>query len=215
MGYEISLNRFTLFPDSFYNANDLTMKRRDALRSLALITGGLVLVPSCDFSKEDILAAYQNLQITPSLQQLLKDIAGTIIPTGSIKSAADIEVQDFILVMVNDCIDAEGQKSFMQGFQVFEDFSKNSGGSAFSKLDQAGREAVVKAALAIELPENTKPEDPQKATKEFIGMAKRFTIQGFMMSEYIQTQVKPYSLIPGDYQGAVLISDLKPERING
>jgi hypothetical protein len=78
------------------------MNRRDALRSLALITGGLVLVPSCDFSKEDILAAYQNLQITPSLQQLLKDIAGTIIPAGNIKSAADIEVQDFILVMVND-----------------------------------------------------------------------------------------------------------------
>lgn len=191
------------------------MKRRDALRSLALITGGLVLVPSCDFSKEDILAAYQNLQITPSLQTVLKEIAGTIIPAGTIKSAADIETQDFILVMVNDCIDSEGQKSFMQGLQGFDDFSKETGGSSFSKLDQGARESVVKAALAIELTENTKPEDPQKATKEFIGMAKRFTIQGFMMSEYIQTQVKPYSLIPGDYQGAVLISDLKPERING
>ena len=191
------------------------MKRRDALRSLAMITGGLVLVPSCDFSKEDILTAYQNLQVTPSLQQLLKEIAGTIIPAGVIKSAADIEVQDFILVMVNDCIDAEGQKSFMQGLQGFDDFSKKSGGSIFSKLDQAGKESVVKAALELEIAENIQPEDPQKTTKEFIGMAKRFTIQGFMMSEYIQTQVKPYSLIPGDYQGAVLISDLKPERING
>ncbi|MCH6201795.1 gluconate 2-dehydrogenase subunit 3 family protein [Aquiflexum sp. LQ15W] len=191
------------------------MKRRDALRSLALITGGLVLVPSCDFSKEDILSAYQNLQITPSLQQLLKEIAGTIIPGGDIKSAAEIEVQDFILVMVNDCIDAGGHKSFMQGLQGFEDFSKKSGGSAFSKLDQAGRKAVVKAALEVEVATDAKPEDPQKATKEFIAMAKRFTIQGFMMSEYIQTQVKPYSLIPGDYQGAVLISDLKHERING
>jgi hypothetical protein len=117
--------------------------------------------------------------------------------------------------MVNDCIDAEGQNSFMQGLQGFDDFSKKSAGSAFSKLDQASRESVVKSALAIELPEDTKPEDPQKATKDFIGMAKRFTVQGFMMSEYIQTQVKPYSLIPGDYQGAVLISDLKSERING
>lgn len=103
----------------------------------------------------------------------------------------------------------------MQGLQGFDDFSKKSGGSIFSKLDQAGKESVVKAALELEIAENTQPEDPQKTTKEFIGMAKRFTIQGFMMSEYIQTQVKPYSLIPGDYQGAVLISDLKPERING
>jgi len=191
------------------------MKRRDALRSLALITGGLVLVPSCDFSKEDILSAYQNLQITPSLKQLLSDIAGTIIPSGKTKGASDIALEDFILVMVNDCVDSEGQKSFMQGLQGFEDFSKNSGGSAFSKLDQAGKEGVVKAAMEIEIPEEVKPDDPHKATKEFIGMAKRFTVQGFMMSEYIQTQIKPYSLIPGDYQGAVLISDLKPERING
>jgi hypothetical protein len=191
------------------------MNRRDALRSLALITGSLVLVPSCDFSKEDILAAYQNLQITPSQQQLLKDIAGTIIPGGNIKSAADLDVQDFILVMVNDCVDAEGQKSFMQGLQGFDDFSKKTGGSSFSKLDQAGREAVVKAALAIEVPVDAKIEESDKATKEFIGIAKRFTVQGFMMSEYIQTEVKPYSLIPGDYKGSVLISDLKPERING
>lgn len=183
------------------------MKRRDALRSLALLTGGLVLVPSCDFSKEDILSAYQKLQITPSLSQLLAQIADTIIPAGKIKGAKDLSVQDFILVMVNDCVDEEGQKSFMAGIQGFEAFSESSAGKAFSKLEVSQRESLLQTGLALE-------DEKQKHIKDFLSMAKRFTIQGFMLSEYIQTEVKPYSLIPGEYKD-VLIADLKPERIDG
>lgn len=184
------------------------MKRRDALRSLALLTGGLVLVPSCDFSKEDILAAYQNLQITPSLKQLLADIADTIIPAGNLKGAADIEVQDFILVMVNDCVDENGQQSFMKGLQGFEDFSKKTKGNTFSKLETAQKEELLLTGLTTEA-------EAEKDIRSFLGTTKRFTIQGFMLSEYIQTEVKPYSLIPGDYKGEVLVADIKTERING
>jgi hypothetical protein len=36
-----------------------------------------------------------------------------------------------------------------------------------------------------------------------------------MASEYIQTEIIPYSLIPGEYNGAVLISDLQKPRVNG
>lgn len=184
------------------------MKRRDALRSLALLTGGLVLVPSCDFSKEDILSAYQNLEITPSLKKLLAEIADTIIPAGNLKGAADIEVQDFILVMVNDCLSEEAQQTFMAGLKGFEDFSKKSKGNKFNKLNQEQKETLILEGLSTE-------EESQKAIKDFLQTTKRFTIQGFMASEYMQTEVKPYSLIPGDYKGDVLIADLKPEKING
>jgi hypothetical protein len=184
------------------------MKRRDALRSLALLTGGLVLVPSCDFSKEDILAAYQNLQITPSLKQLLADIADTIIPPGEIKGASDLSVQDFILVMVNDCVDENGQQSFMNGLQGFEDFSKKKTGNTFSKLETVQKEELLLAGM-------TTDAEAERDIRSFLGTTKRFTIQGFMLSEYIQTEVKPYSLIPGDYQGEVLIADIKTDRIHG
>ena len=184
------------------------MKRRDALRSLALITGGLVLVPSCDFSKEDIINAYQNLKITPSLKQLLADIAETIIPAGNIKGAADIEVQDFILVMVNDCMEEDARNSFSSGLTGFEDFSKKTAGSSFGQLDQKQKESLILTGLSTE-------EESQKDIRDFLRMTKRFTTQGFMLSEYIQTQVKPFSLIPGVYKGDVLIADIKTERING
>ncbi|WP_373494108.1 gluconate 2-dehydrogenase subunit 3 family protein [Aquiflexum sp.] len=184
------------------------MKRRDALRGLALLTGGLVLVPSCDFSKEDILSAYQNLEVTPSLKQLLAEIADTIIPAGNLKGAADIEVQDFILVMVNDCMEIEAQQTFMSGLKSFDDFSKKSTGNKFGILTQEQRETLILEGLSTE-------DESQQTTKDFLRTTKRFTIQGFMVSEYMQTEVKPYSLIPGEYKGDVLIADLKPEKING
>ncbi|WP_373520811.1 gluconate 2-dehydrogenase subunit 3 family protein [Aquiflexum sp.] len=184
------------------------MKRRDALRSLALLTGGLVLVPSCDFSQEDILSAYQNLEITPTLKQLLAAIADTIIPAGNLKGASEIEVQDFILVMVNDCMVKEAQQTFMFGLNGFEDFSKKSTGKKFERLTQEQRDALVLEGLST-------GDESQQSIKDFLRTTKRFTIQGFMASEYMQTEVKPYSLIPGEYKGDVLIADLKPERING
>lgn len=195
------------------------MERREALKALALLTGGAVLVPSCNFSKEDILTAYTNLQITPSLQQLLATVADTVIPAGTIKGAADISVQDFILVMINDCYEPQEQTSFMNGLTGFNDFSKKTGGKTFSSLEQPDREKVVLAGLAIEkkeTPENTNAApDTDQAVREFVHMTKRLTVQGFLMSQYIMTEVKPYQMLPGDYQGAVLLSDIKNEVIHG
>lgn len=184
------------------------MHRREALRSLALLTGGAVLIPSCNFEKEDILAAYSNLQVTPSLQTLLVQVADTIIPPGKIKGAADLAIQDFILVMVNDCADKNQQQQFTEGLQQFNAFSKKSSGSVFSKLEQEAKEKVVTEGLA------TANED-QKAIRDFLLLTKRFTIQGFMMSEYIMTEIKPYNIIPGNYNGAVLISSISNEKIDG
>jgi hypothetical protein len=46
-------------------------------------------------------------------------------------------------------------------------------------------------------------------------MTKRYTTQGFLVSQYIQTEIKPYEMIPGEYKGAVLLSDVKKEFIHG
>jgi hypothetical protein len=201
------------------------MERREALKALALITGGAVLVPSCNFLKEDILIAYKNLQVTPSLQQLLASISETIIPAGTIKGAAEINVQDFILVMVNDCMKPEDQKVFMQGLTSFNEYSKKVGDKSFARLTPEEKATVVEAGLALKFESENVPanededakieRENQKAILEFLKTTKRFTTQGFMMSQYIMTEIKPYKMIPGDYKGAVLVSDIKKEIIHG
>lgn len=187
------------------------MHRREALKNLALISGGAVLVPSCNFEQDDILAAYKNLKVTESQRDLLSLVADTIIPPGEIKGAADIAVQDFILVMVNDCVEAERQVLFTSGLQAFNGYSKKIAGN-FSPLEAAEKEKVVAQGMAI--PDES-TDETEKAIRTFLTLTKRFTIQGYMMSEYIMTQVKPYSLIPGEYSGAVLISSISNLKING
>ena len=202
------------------------MERRDALKALAILTGGAVLVPSCNFLKEDILVAYKNLQVTPSLQQLLASIADTIIPAGQIKGAADLAVQDFILVMVNDCLDAEQQKKFMQGLTGFNDYSKKVGDKSFAKLTAEQKAKVIEAGIAMQVDSNFKApanedadekteRENEQAVPDFLKITKRLTIQGFMMSQYIQTEVKPHKLIPDHYEKTILVSDIKKEIIHG
>ncbi len=184
------------------------MNRRIALKHLALVTGGLALIPSCDFSANDIIAAYEKLQITNAEKELLGIISNTIIPAGEIKGALDIEVPDFILVMVNDCMKPDQQAKFMSGLRAFPDFVKNQAGSKFSNLSDNGREEIIKEGLIVE-------DEELAPISFFLNTAKRFTIQGYMASEYIQTEIIPHSLLPGEYNGSVLISDIQKPRING
>ncbi|MCS5490768.1 gluconate 2-dehydrogenase subunit 3 family protein [Algoriphagus limi] len=190
------------------------MNRRHALRHIALISGGLALIPSCDFSQEDILAAYDNLKITPSQKALLGAISDTIIPAGEIKGALDLEVHDFILVMVNDCFTSENQEKFSAGLNAFPDFVQEQSGKKFDALSTKEREQLILDSAKLEGDE-TEAGKRNSNISYFVNSAKRFTIQGYMASEYIQTEVVPYSLIPGEYNGAVLISDLQKPRVNG
>lgn len=190
------------------------MNRRIALRHLALISGGLVLIPSCDFSKEDILAAYDKLKVTPSQKALLGAISDTIIPSGEIKGALNLEVPDFILVMVNDCFTQENQDKFAAGLAAFPEYVQNSGGKKFESLSTKEKEEIILSGAKLEGDESEEGKT-KTAISYFLNSAKRFTIQGYMASEYIQTEVIPYSLIPGEYNGAVLISDLQKPRVNG
>ena len=184
------------------------MNRRIALRHLALISGGLVMIPSCDFSSDDILAAYQNLKVTNSQKKLLGEISHTIIPSGEIKGALELDVADFILVMVNDCMTTENQQQFTAGLAAFPKYASEAKGKDFEKLTTKEKEELIHSGTKLETEET-------KALSYFLNTAKRFTIQGYMASEYIQTEIMPYSLIPGEYNGAVLISDLQKPRING
>ncbi|WP_026966689.1 gluconate 2-dehydrogenase subunit 3 family protein [Algoriphagus terrigena] len=190
------------------------MNRRIALRHLALISGGLIMIPSCDFSKEDILAAYQNLNITQSQKNLLAAVSDTIIPAGEIKGALDLEVADFILVMVNDCFTKENQGKFSTGLAAFPEYVKSTAGKNFDALSAKEKEGIILSGAKLE-GDDTEEGKKNGAISYFLNSAKRFTIQGYMASEYIQTEVIPYSLIPGEYNGAVLITDLQKPRVNG
>ncbi len=71
------------------------MDRRIALKQLALITGGLILIPSCDFNRENVLVAYEKLQITDAHKKILTKVVETILPGGNIMGSQGIEYSGY------------------------------------------------------------------------------------------------------------------------
>jgi len=51
--------------------------------------------------------------------------------------------------------------------------------------------------------------------KYFLNTTKRFTLQGYLSSQYFMTEVMPYNMVPGGFQGERLIDPTEKINING
>jgi len=179
------------------------MDRRSAMKQLAILTGGAVMMPACDFSEESILQAYQNLNITQSDKVLLTKVTNTIFPGTTLKKAEELMIQDFVLVMSNDCLGAAQQAAFVNGLKNWDNFSKENFGTVFSKMDQKEAEDAFVKTMAME----GTNESPTGQARQFLGTTKRFALQGYLNSEYFMTEIKPYELVPARFYGSKRIEN--------
>jgi hypothetical protein len=184
------------------------MDRRLALKQLAWITGGVVLIPSCDFSQESVLEAYEKLQVTDSQRETLKQVTNTVFPGVKLKKGEEVGLPDFVLIMANDCLPESEQGQFLKGLRGFDSFSKKEFGKTFGKMETAESAEAYRSIMAMEEAENS----DLASIKAFLGITKRFALQGYLTSEYYLTEIMPYKMIPGGFKGSKLVSEL--ERIN-
>ncbi|MCA0933408.1 gluconate 2-dehydrogenase subunit 3 family protein [Lutimonas saemankumensis] len=185
------------------------MDRRRALMNLGIISGGLVLLPSCEFSKEKATIALNNLKISASQENLLKDITSSIIPNGEIPGALELKVDEFVWVMLDDCFSKEGQEEFLKGLNSFNDAVTTKSGSFFNKLTEKERSSIMQSL------EESAPVDENDKVGPFLKTLKQLCIFGFMQSEFIMTEVMPYSLVPGKYGVCETIDPKKRINVNG
>lgn len=181
------------------------MNRRTALKQAALFAGGVALLPSCNFGPERVAMALNNLQLNADQQDLLATVSDAIIPSGEIPGARDFEVYKHVLVMVDDCVKKPEQDSFVNGLQQFDSFVKKNFDKAFSKGDQAYKKKVLTEIDAMEGDDSQTDQASAQLrdVKIFVALAKRYTIQGYMSSQYILTEKFPYKHVPGPYQACV------------
>ena len=188
------------------------MDRRNALRNLGILTGGMVLLPSCDFSEEKVSLVMNKLNIKASEETLMKELVSSIIPEGEIPGAGSLEVHNFVWIMVDDCMDDEKQASFLKGMKSFDSFVKKTNGTSFLSMQQTERENTLSDLLNIK----TDDSDPlQKDIFLFVSTVKGLTSYGYMQSEYIMKEVMPYTLIPGSYGPCETVDKSKRINVNG
>lgn len=177
------------------------------------------MVPSCDFSKDDVLLAYDQLNVTQSDADILGQLCETIIPSEeNIKGADDLRIKDFILVMMNDCYSDKDQESFTKGLKNFRSFTREVYGKSFRNMYENESTQLVMEILDGNV-DATGMKDTEDYALEDINFlvkeTKQLTIQGFMVSEYIMTGIMPYELVPGGFKGKVKIQEGEKVNIYG
>ena len=208
------------------------MDRRSVLKNLGMITGAAFALPACEWFQTRLPIALKNLNVTLQQEDLLASLVDALIPgdekTDSIPGAKALDVQNFVWVMVDDCVEPENQKRFMSGIAQFMRYLKKDSDSSFEEMPTETKPDFLNQILAqkaIPVPveemvgEEKKelPKPPEyylEHIQYFLSLTKQFTITGYMQSQFIMTEVMPYKLVPGTYNLCETIDESKRVNIN-
>jgi hypothetical protein len=171
------------------------MQRRSAIKNLALTIGGTIVLPTWAnaWSKETL--QNHSLNITSSQEILLAEIVATIIPKTDTPGAKELGADKFILRMVADCYDKKSQDIFAKGLISVDELAKKENGKTFVENDSKQRLEVLKKM-------STSQNSDEKG---FLQLVKGLTIDGYLVSEYVMTNLRIFEMVPGRYHGCVPI----------
>jgi hypothetical protein len=182
------------------------MLRRTAIKKIGLLTGGLFLLPSCNFSDEKAAIVLNRLRINLDQEKLLKAIVSAMIPEGDIiPGAVSLNVHNYVWIMVDDCLTDEKQRIYISGLNRFNGRIIKESGKSYSKLSKNDQ---INA-----LTEFSNKED--HFITDFINITKYYTGNGYMQSKYIMTEIMPYPLIPGKFDNCEKVDPNKRINIYG
>ncbi|EIJ38367.1 hypothetical protein JoomaDRAFT_1351 [Galbibacter orientalis DSM 19592] len=167
------------------------MKRRNAIKSLGLITTGLVLMPSCNFLDERTPIVLHKLKITEEEEILLEEIIDTMLPETETPGGVSLKIQNFVWVMLDDCADKEKQDTFLAGLRLFKSTVKENFDEDFSDLNSEEKLTTLLAMM--------QSESFNTDVSTFLHTTKQTAVWGYKNSEYYMTNLMPYKLIPGAF----------------
>jgi len=167
------------------------MERRFAIKQILFMAGGMALLPSClrDSGKSSI--ALTNIDVSLEQEQLIGEIAEIIIPATKTPGAKALNLHLFTLKMLDDCYEKEEQELFFKGLDALQDKSQQQFSKSFQKLTVPERQQLL---LGVEKDEQATPE-----LKKFYDIIKSKTIEGYMSSKYVMTNLVIWELVPGRY----------------
>ena len=169
------------------------MDRRNAIKNLAIVSGGLITLPqwmvSCGIS--DSTSHQTSFSITE--QRILASITDTIIPAGNSIGALSVGVDKFLQKLIDDCYEKDVQDNVKTQLKALENSAKAINRRSFGDCTQAQRQELL-----LKLSTSVKKEE-----KDFFELVKSETIRGFNTSQKVMEEYLGYKVAPGHYYGTV------------
>jgi hypothetical protein len=199
------------------------MNRRDLLKQIALVTGGVVMggelfLTGCKAGPK------REAGFTDSNIALLDEVGETIIPATETPGAKAAKIGEFMRVMVTDCYTEAQQATFMQGIVDLDESCKKMNGNYFMDCDGAQRKELLISLEQEAKAFNQKRDEADKPKREaheqqnstlawkdqtefegspshYYTMMKQLTLLGFFTSETGMTETLRHVPVPGRYDG--------------
>jgi hypothetical protein len=169
------------------------MNRRNALKNMGLLTGGLTLIPySCSLTPELVFKRLANVK--KEQQDLIGWVCNCILPEDLENFPTPESRQFFVLTQINDCESTEIILRFLKGLESFQ--------LALSptkeiKIDWlTPEEQFVFLSLQFE---------KKGAIKIFLEMLKNYSLLHFETSENYMKNYLDFEFMPGRYIGDVTV----------
>ncbi len=171
-----------------------TMTRRDAIRRAAMIVGGSIAFP-------DLLRAWEyptienlDFRMSAAMDELLAEIAETIIPTTDTPGAKAAGVVPVIKKIVADCLESADQNRFFTGLEAIDGKATGMMQKGFVACAAADRLAILQAV--------EKDYAADKTAHAYWMQIKGLVITTYFTSEIGCTQALRYEPVPGRYDGS-------------
>lgn len=158
------------------------MNRRLAIKQVLIFAGGMALLPSCLREQGKVSIKLNQIDVSASQEKLLAEITEILIPKTDTPGAKDLGLHLFVLKMLDDCHRKEEQEEFMEGIKAFE-----------------GLEGEQLKQLVLDA--NSNKPDLAKGVSAFFSITKRRTIDGYLNSKYVMSNLVIWELVPGRYNG--------------
>ena len=173
------------------------MKRREALKKVALLLGGTISSTTVGFLFESFTVPdieKNFVAFSAKEEEIMAEFAEIILPTTpSSQGAKAAGMGEFIPMMIKECYPAETQKIFANGLTEMDNKCKKEYNKNFLSLTTAEKNKIVTDLKNETIEANKAPS--------FFLIARDLTLLGYYTSEIGCTEAREYLPIPGRYDG--------------
>ncbi|MBO6523715.1 MAG: gluconate 2-dehydrogenase subunit 3 family protein [Balneolaceae bacterium] len=169
------------------------MKRRDALKTLVIASGGAVALPSWAFGwKAEEMKAF-NTTFTEYEISIISSIVDTIIPSNGEIGGLSVGVDQFLVGLISRCYEEEFRGKIRANLYELDEAAGNAHGKVFSECERKEQEELLLAMSS----------DDDENDEDFFKFMKDQTVRGFETSEEVMLNYHGYVMMPGYYDGNV------------
>ncbi len=173
------------------------MKRRQAIRQIAVVSSGLALLPSCNFQSSTAYKSYKHLPLKNKQYQLIDALQAAILPPENMPADIPESPLDYMLTKINDCYSMDDIQKYIAGLNDFQQYISNTFNKPFKKLNiEQKTQALNSISTDEKLP---------KSVKSFVQTNKKLTVEYFTQSEAYQVNHFGFEFMPSRYAGCVQI----------